>query len=92
MLKVLVQILIRQAKNANPSDPAFWLLTLQTANFNDLTEAGGVITSSAVNGSSFSVTIPAGFGPQDVLIATEQALQALETNTAPTSWAQGALR
>lgn len=78
MLRLLVSVLLRQAKNNSPGDPVSWLETLQTSKWTDVNAQNGQITGTSVNGKTVSIATLPGCSIADLLMATEIALQTLE--------------
>ncbi len=74
MLRILVNILIRQAKANNESDPAQWLADLQASKWGALNSQTGQITGTTVNGKSVTIQAMPGCSLGDILAASELAI------------------
>lgn len=77
MLRILVNILIRQANLNNAADPSAWLAELQTAKFTALSNQNGQISGTMVNGKSVTIQALPGCSIADLIAATELALNVL---------------
>lgn len=78
MLRILVNILIRQAKRNAPDDPATWLGDLQAGKWGALNAQTGQITSTMVNGKSVTIQATPGCSLADILAASELAIQCIQ--------------
>jgi len=78
MLKLLVAVLMRQANNNSPGDPATWLEALQVTKWTSVNAQNGQITGTSVNGKSVYLSTAPGCSIADLLMATELALQLCE--------------
>ena len=77
-MKLLVQILIRRAIAAQPSDPRQWLLDLQLTKWTSVNSQNGQIIGTSVNGKSVNLQATPGTSLADLMNATEVALQCIE--------------
>ena len=77
-MKILVSILLRQARNNNPSNPRQWLEDLQSSKWTDVSAQKGQIVGTALNGKSITIQALPGASIADILTASELALQTLE--------------
>lgn len=86
-MQMLVKILIRQAKKAQPGNPVAWLEALQSAKWADMSAQNGQIVATSVNGKSVSLQALPGTSIADILTATEVAIETLEAglDAPPTS-------
>lgn len=92
-MKLLVQILLRRAREENPSDPLAWLLALQSTKWTGVNTQNGQIIGTSVNGKSVSLQALPGTTIGDLLGASELALQTLEAGlTGPVSTSTAVLR
>lgn len=78
MVPILVNILLRQARENNQANPRKWLLDLQTAKWSVVTDQGGQIASTSVNGKSVTLTAFPGMSAAHIMAATELAINALD--------------
>lgn len=77
-MRLLAQILLRQARIAQPSNPRDWLETLQTTKWTDVNKQNGQIIGSSVNGKSIQLQALPGTSIADIMMATEIALQTID--------------
>lgn len=78
MLRVLVNVLIRQAIINNENDPRQWLIDLQTTKWTDVNAQNGQIVGTSVNGKSVTLASLPGTTIADLLFATEYAINLLD--------------
>lgn len=78
-MKLLVQILLRRARENNESDPRQWLLDLQATKWSSVNTQNGQIIGTSVNGKSVSLQVLPGISLAELLMGTELALQQLES-------------
>lgn len=92
-MKILVSILLRQARANNPANPYQWLEDLQATKWTDLSAQNGQIVGTALNGKSITIQALPGCSIGDLLTATELALQTLDAGlTGPASETRAFLR
>lgn len=73
-----VNAFLRQARAADPEDPASILLALQAGAYTVAATGDGQVISATANGKSVSIGVGAGLTKQDILEITETALGILE--------------
>ena len=78
MLAILVNILLRQARENNQANPRAWLLALQSSKWSVVTDQGGQIASTSVNGKAVTLTAFPGMSAAHIMAATEWAIIALD--------------
>lgn len=78
MLRLLVAVLLRQARANSPGQPEVWLLALQSTKWTAVNAQNGQITGTSVNGKSVYITGVPGCSLADTMMATELALQICE--------------
>lgn len=78
MLRMLVAVLLRQAKKNAPGQPERWLADLQSTKWEGINKSNGQITGTSVNGKSVYVAAVPGASVADLLMATEIALRCVE--------------
>lgn len=81
-MKLLVQILMRQARTASPSNPIGWLEDLQTTKWNAINAQNGQIIGTSVNGKTVQLQALPGTSIADIIMATELAIQTYEAGLA----------
>lgn len=92
-MKILVSILLRQARRNNASNPRKWLEDLQASKWTDMSAQNGQIVGTALNGKSITVQALPGTTIADLIMATELALQTIDAGfTAPVSQTAAFLR
>lgn len=91
-MKLLVQILLRRAREENQANPRQWLLDLQATKWSSVNTQNGQIVGTSVNGKSVQLLALPGTNIGDLLGASELALQCLEAGTGPTNTSRGILR
>ena len=91
-MKLLVQILLRRAREENQANPRQWLLDLQSTKWDSTNSQNGQIVGTSVNGKSVQLLALPGTSIADLLGASELALQCLETGTGPTNTSRGVFR
>ncbi|NBW23279.1 MAG: hypothetical protein EBR82_86575 [Caulobacteraceae bacterium] len=92
-MKILVSILLRQARNNNPGNPRTWLEDLQSTKWTDVSAQNGQIVGTALNGKSITIQALPGASIADILTASELALQTLEAGlTGPSNETRAFLR
>ena len=92
-MKLLVQILLRRAREENQADPRQWLLDLQTTQWTNVNTQNGQIVGTNVNGKSVQLQALPGITLADLFGATELAIQCLEAGmTGPRAYSVGVLR
>ena len=85
-MKLLAQILLRQAQIAQPSDPRDWLVDLQTTKWTAVNRQNGQIIGTSVNGKSVNLQAIPNTTIADLMMATEVAIQTLDAGlTSPRS-------
>ncbi len=77
-MRLLVSILLRQARLAAPTDPRTWLETLQTTKWTALNAQNGQIIGTSVNGKSVNLQALPNTTIADLLMATELAIQTID--------------
>lgn len=78
MVRLLVNILIRQAQINNENDPRQWLIDLQSTKWTDFSAQNGQIVGTSVNGKSVTLAMPDGMSISTILAATELAINYLD--------------
>ena len=78
-MKLLVQILLRRARENNPADPRQWLLDLQATKWTSVDAQNGQIIGTSVNGKSVTLQALPNISVADLLMGTELALQQIES-------------
>jgi hypothetical protein len=78
-MKLLVQILLRQARRNNQANPRDWLEDLQASKWTSLTAQNGQIVGTALNGKSITVQALPGTTIADLIQASEIAIQTLDS-------------
>lgn len=92
-MKLLVQILLRRAREENEADPRQWLLDLQSTKWTSVNQQNGQIVGTSVNGKSVQLQALPGTSLADLLMASELALQTMEAGlSGPRSTSVGFLR
>jgi hypothetical protein len=76
MVQLLARIIRRQADKEQ--DPRAYLDALLTSKFDALSDNGGQIVSTTVNGKSTTLSIPSGASQADFLLAVGLALDAYD--------------
>lgn len=85
-MKLLVQILMRQARRNNSANPREWLEDLQASKWTDMTAQNGQIVGTALNGKSITVQALPGTTIADLIQASELAIQCIDAGlTSPRS-------
>jgi len=77
-MRILVQILTRQAIRAQPADPRGWLTDLQATKWDSLNKQNGHIVGTALNGKSITIQALPGTTLADIIMATEVAIQTID--------------
>ena len=77
-MRNLVNILLRQARRNNPSNPRKWLEDLQASKWTDMTAQNGQIVGTALNGKSITVQALPGTTIADIIQASEDAITTLD--------------
>lgn len=78
MVAHLVNLLLDEAREQNSSDPRAWLVALRSAKWTTVNTQGGQITSTSVNGKSFTVEPFPGMTAAHIMVATSQAIKAID--------------
>lgn len=92
-MKLLVQILLRRAREENESDPRQWLLDLQASKWSGVNSQNGQIVGTSVNGKSVQLQALPNTSIADLLAASELAIQCLDAGlTSPRTASLGVLR
>lgn len=77
-MRNLVNILLRQARRNNPSNPRKWLEDLQASKWTDMSAQNGQIVGTALNGKSITIQALPGTTIYDILQASEEAITTLD--------------
>jgi hypothetical protein len=77
-MRNLVNILLRQARRNNPSNPRKWLEDLQASKWSDMSAQNGQIVGTALNGKSITIQALPGTTIYDIIQATEDAITTLD--------------
>jgi hypothetical protein len=77
-MRNLVNILLRQARRNNPSNPRKWLEDLQASKWTDMSAQNGQIVGTALNGKSITVQALPGTTIADIIQASEDAITTLD--------------
>ena len=90
---MLVKILLRQARIANPTNPRTWLEDLQTTKWTSVNAQNGQIVGTSTNGKSVSLQATPGITLAELFTATELALETIEAGlTRPSTEYRGLAR
>lgn len=77
-MKILVSILLRQARRNNAANPRKWLEDLQASKWTDMSAQNGQIVGTALNGKSITVQALPGTTIADIIQASEDAITTLD--------------